>query len=260
MTNETETRIPAAGEAGAVERTAALLKHYRHIAWALATIFGILLFFAILPPVVRTILIRALQAQGYLATILIAFGLLSLSLLWAVGQRVDTYVFLHFNLRRRHIGWLDWLMLALTQLGNGAFAFGLALILFLVGERRIAYELALGTLTAWLVVEVVKASVRRPRPHETIEKARIVGYRETGRSYPSGHTTQAFFLVTLLVQYYAFPGWAVLVLYLVAGLVAVTRMYVGAHYPRDVLGGATLGMVWGLVWILIDHRFLIGRG
>jgi membrane-associated phospholipid phosphatase len=177
-----------------------------------------------------------------------------------VGQRIDTWVFLHFNLRGRHLSWLDWVMLALTQLGNGAFAFGLAFILFLVRERRIAYEMALGTLTAWLMVEVIKASVRRPRPFETIEKARIVGYRETGRSYPSGHTTQAFFLVTLLVNYYQFPGWAVLVLYLLVGLVGITRMYVGAHYPRDVLGGAALGMVWGLVWTIVDERFLIGRG
>lgn len=260
MSDETEAQAPAAQDAGIWERVTARLKKYRHIAWSVAILLGLVLFLAALPPLVRAVLVRALQAQGYLASILIAFGLLSLSLLWAVGERIDAWVFVHFNVRGRRPRWLDWIMLAITQLGNGAFAFGLALVLFFTRERRVAYELVLGSLTAWLVVEVIKASVRRPRPFEKISQARIVGYREIGRSFPSGHTTQVFFLVTLLVQHYPFVGWAVLCLYLVAVMVGITRMYVGAHYPRDVLAGAMLGLVWGLAGIIIDQRFLIGRG
>src|SRR4026209_2046411 len=102
MSDEAKTQVPDTLALGAWARLMALLKTYRHIAWSAATLLGLILFLALLPPVVRAILLRALHAQGYLALILIAFGLLSLSLLWAVGERVDPYVFLHFNLRGRH--------------------------------------------------------------------------------------------------------------------------------------------------------------
>ncbi len=39
-------------------------------------------------------------------------------------------------------------------------------------------------------------------------------------------------------------------------LVGITRMYVGAHYPRDVLAGAILGIVWGLFGMIIEGNFL----
>ena len=50
-------------------------------------------------------------------------------------------------------------MLGFTQVGNGFTALAIALILFLTSERFLAYELILGTLTLWLVVELVKALV-----------------------------------------------------------------------------------------------------
>jgi membrane-associated phospholipid phosphatase len=46
-------------------------------------------------------------------------------------------------------------------------------------------------------------------------------------------------------------------LYTLAALVAVTRMYIGAHYPRDVLAGAILGSVWGLLGVMLDANFVM---
>jgi membrane-associated phospholipid phosphatase len=43
--------------------------------------------------------------------------------------------------------------------------------------------------------------------------------------------------------------------YGIAGLVAFTRVYVGAHYPRDVIAGAILGSVWGIVSVLVAPYF-----
>lgn len=54
-------------------------------------------------------------------------------------------------------------------------------------------------------------------------------------------------MATLLVGYFAIGVWGVLLLYAVALLVSNTRMDVGAHYPRNVLGGAILGTAWGLL-------------
>ena len=228
----------------------------RHIAWVVVITAGLVTFLVLLPDQIRSALFRGLLANWPLAGMLLLFTLIALSLLWSAGQRVDAWAFLYFNLRGTRPRWLDWLMLAFTQIGNGFTSLVVALIFFFADDRRLAYAVILGTLTLWLVVELVKAIVRRSRPFVRLTQTRIVGYRERGRSFPSGHTSQAFFLVTLLIQHFEIGLLAALVLYAAAVTVAITRMYLGAHYPRDVLAGAILGSVWGLLGIIVDALFL----
>ena len=54
-------------------------------------------------------------------------------------------------------------------------------------------------------------------------------------------------MATLVAGYFHAGVWAVCLLYASALLVGITRMYVGAHYPRDMLAGAILGSAWGLL-------------
>ena len=219
----------------------------RPLAWVVVISVGLLLFLILLPPYVRVYFWQRVQAQPILASMTLGFGLLALSLLWSAGQRLDAWAFLFFNLRGRRPPWLDLLMAGFTQVGNSLTSLALALILFFAGMRLLAYGIILGTLTLWLVVELVKALARRRRPFLLLTQARIVGRREGGRSFPSGHTSQVFFMATLLVGYFHPGVWAVGLLYTIALLVGITRMYVGAHYPRDVLAGAILGSAWGLL-------------
>jgi membrane-associated phospholipid phosphatase len=97
------------------------------------------------------------------------------------------------------------------------------------------------------VVELLKAMVHRRRPFIRLSQARIVGSRAVGVSFPSGHTSQAFFMATLIAGYWHAGVWVVCLLYAIALLVGITRIYLGAHYPRDVLAGAILGSAWGLL-------------
>jgi membrane-associated phospholipid phosphatase len=200
-----------------------------------------------LPAYVRLFFWRGLRDQPLLASMTLGFSLLALSLLWSTGQRIDAWAFLFVNGRGRHPPWLDGLMWGVTQLGNGMVSAALALALFRAGDHLLAYGLILGALTLWLVVELVKVLVRRRRPFIRLAQARIVGRRAGGRSFPSGHTGQAFFLATVLAGYFHAGVWTVCLLYALALLVGITRMYVGAHYPRDVLAGAILGSAWGLL-------------
>ena len=219
----------------------------RPLAWLVGLTAGLVLFLAWLPPYVRMFFWHGLQAQAVLASMTVGFSLLVLSLLWSAGQRMDVWTFQLFNLRGRHPPWLDMLMRGFTQIGNGMVGVALAVILFVAGYHLLAYELVLGTLTLWLVVEFVKALVRRRRPFIRLSEARIVGQPAGGRSFPSGHTSQAFFMATLMAAYFDAGVWAVCLLYAIALLVGITRIYVGAHYPRDVLAGAILGSAWGLL-------------
>jgi membrane-associated phospholipid phosphatase len=219
----------------------------RPLAWLVGLTAGLVLFLAWLPTYVRMFFWHGLQAQPILASMTLGFSLLALSLLWSTGQRIDTWTFLLFNFRGGHPPWLDRLMWGLTQIGNGMVIVVLALILFFAGDHLLAYGLILGALTLWLAVELVKALVHRRRPFIRLTQARIVGHRAGGRSFPSGHTSQAFFMATLLAGYFHAGVWAMCLLYAIALLVGITRIYVGAHYPRDVLAGAILGSAWGLL-------------
>lgn len=213
-------------------------------------VVGLILFLVWLPRGSQAALLTTLRAQWGLVGLLILFALIVLSLVWTAGQSLDTKIFLFFNLRGYHAKWLDRVMWLVTQLGNIVAAFTLAFLFFLLNYRGLAIGITLGTITLWLLVETVKALADRARPFLVHAGTRVIGWRERGRSFPSGHTAQTFFLVTLLCQRLQVGIWVTLALYAVAALVGFTRMYVGAHYPRDVIGGAALGSVWGILFAL----------
>jgi membrane-associated phospholipid phosphatase len=209
-------------------------------------------FLSSLSPDARRNLSASLLAQRSLVILLLTFSLLTLSLLLSSGQRLDLWVFLLFNLRGHHPLWLDRIMWALTQFGNGAAGILLGILLYFGGERRLAVELLLGILSLWLVVELLKAIVERTRPFLALEDVRVVGMRERGQSFPSGHTSQAFFMATFLSRAFEIDPLITGLLYATAVMVGFTRIYVGAHYPRDVIAGAILGNVWGILTEVIE--------
>jgi undecaprenyl-diphosphatase len=88
---------------------------------------------------------------------------------------------------------------------------------------------------------VVKALVKRQRPGTTVPGAILRDAHPTGLSFPSGHSILAFALAGLASPYL---GWGV-ALHAVAALNGIARIYLGAHTPLDVVGGAGLGVAIG---------------
>jgi membrane-associated phospholipid phosphatase len=237
-------------------RSTVLSTARRRLALLICLVAGLVLFSIWLPDGAWTAMFTALLAKRALAGMLILFALLAVSLVWSAGQRLDAWVFLLFNLRGYHRPWLDRVMWLATQAGNVATAVAVAGLSFVLNARGLAVETILGTLTLWLLVETIKALTDRARPFLDLQAARVIGWRERGRSFPSGHTAQAFFLATLFHGAFQ-PGLGgTVALYGIAALVGFTRMYVGAHYPRDVIAGAVLGAVWGSVATLVDPSWL----
>lgn len=135
-------------------------------------------------------------------------------------------------------------------------AFFLAGLFFILNYRSLSVEVIFGTLTLWLQVEIFKVLTDRTRPFLALQGKRTIGWQERGRSFPSGHTAQTFFLMTLISHYFQ-PGLGgTVALYAVALLVGYTRIYVGAHFPRDVIGGAVLGSVRGVLAVLVSPYWL----
>ena len=214
-----------------------------------------MLAFAWMPDGSRTFLLNALAAQRGLVLLFSMFALLTLSLIWSAGQRLDMHIFTLLNLQG-YPAWLDRFMWLATQLGNMLVAFMLAGLFYLLNYHLLAEEVVLGTLSLWLLVELIKAISSRDRPFFIFEKARVIGWREKGNSFPSGHTTQIFFLVTLFVHRFQLGIGTSFALYAIAVLVGFTRIYVGAHYPRNVLAGIVLGSFWGMLAMLVDNYWL----
>jgi membrane-associated phospholipid phosphatase len=224
----------------------------RRSAFLIILVTGLALFLIWIPSGTRASLWIALSAQRGLFVLLFLFTMITLSLIWSAGQRLDTWVFMRFNMRG-YPKWMDRFMWFATQLGNMLTAFIVALLLFILTYRRLAIVIIVGTLTLWLLVEMIKVLVNRDRPFLTIDKSRVIGWRERGHSFPSGHTTQIFFLMTLFILHFQLGMTESIALYAVAALVGFTRIYVGAHYPRDVIAGMVLGSVWGILAMLVDR-------
>jgi membrane-associated phospholipid phosphatase len=217
---------------------------------------SLLLFAASLPVDFWSYLASTFRDHTGLITLLLLFGLVAISLVWKAGQTIDAAVFRVFNRRKRHPLWLDNLMRLITEFGNSIVTTLLAVFLAVYVDRAVAYSFVLGSLMLWLIVETVKVLLRRSRPFTALQDVRVVGEKARGKSFPSGHTCQAFFTATLLLRHYDGGALYYLLLYALAGLVGVTRMYLGMHYPRDVLGGAVLGTFWGMIGLTVNSHIL----
>jgi membrane-associated phospholipid phosphatase len=122
-------------------------------------------------------------------------------------------------------------------------------VLVRAGLRRGALAVSVSLAGAVLISDLVKLLVSRPRP--PVEHLQAV----TGSSFPSGHTTQAsafwFSLVLLLRAVGAPPRVtrvAAALALLIVLAVAASRVYLGVHYPGDVVAGMLLGTGWA-AWV-----------
>ena len=86
----------------------------------------------------------------------------------------------------------------------------------------------------------MKNAVNRKRPYNALDNVHTVGSTERSASFPSGHTSSAFMLATMVSLQY--PKWYVIVPgFAWAGMVGYSRMAIGMHYPSDVFMGAVIG-------------------
>jgi membrane-associated phospholipid phosphatase len=103
------------------------------------------------------------------------------------------------------------------------------------------YELLISVGSAIAVTELLKPIVHRPRPADAYPEEIFTNSATHGGSFPSGHTTLAFSTAATIALEY--KKWYLTVpAYLWAGSVGYSRMYLGKHYPSDVLAGAAVGI------------------
>jgi membrane-associated phospholipid phosphatase len=136
-----------------------------------------------------------------------------------------------------------------TQSGSFPAVFVTAGLALLARRPRLALALAGGGTAAWMLAKVVKNLVDRGRPEALLHHVIVYGAPATGLGYPSGHSAVAACLMTVAAPYLTRPariaGWTLVV------LVGVARVFVGAHFPLDVLGGWAFGLAVGSLTNLV---------
>jgi len=105
---------------------------------------------------------------------------------------------------------------------------------------RLAIGLAIAGVSVYLLAELLKAIVDRPRPAALLTDVHIRGAVPTGNGFPSGHASVACALA--VIAWLWFGPRVRWIFIAAAAVVCFARVYVGAHLPLDALGGAALGV------------------
>lgn len=139
-------------------------------------------------------------------------------------------------------GWMEPFWKFITSLGDSGWFWIVLSLLFLIPKKTrkagIAGILAL-VIGALITNVTLKNWVARIRPYEVVDGLKLLIERQHDFSFPSGHTCASF---AAALAYYRFlpRKWGIASIVL-AALIGFSRLYVGVHYPSDVLAGLLVG-------------------
>ncbi len=181
------------------------------------------------------------HADDILRVVIGSIGLLVISLL-AVTLPLNAVERDLFRVVNDLPAWIEPGLVVIMQAGAFATAIAATAIALAARRPRLARDLAIAGGVAWLGAKALKALVGRGRP-TTLLTGVVTHGTATGLGFPSGHTALAAALAAAAGPYLPRPIRRLL--WAVVALVAVARIYVGAHLPSDVVGGLLLGWTIG---------------
>ncbi len=176
-------------------------------------------------------------------------------------QGIDAELFLFLNQTMSFYA-LDKIMPIFTDLHKyQLFSFGflpIFLIIYILNQKKLAAKVLIGVILCVAIGDnlnhrVFKELIERPRPEQTLEQVTMRTKSHSGHSFPSNHAVNMFAVMTFLSQ--VSPQFRAF-FYIIAALIAYSRVYVGVHYPFDVLAGALIGYTIGRLLFLLFRRWI----
>lgn len=164
-----------------------------------------------------------------------------------------------------HTPFLDFAFQGITLLGDGIFSVVFCLALLVVKKRYLSFMIFVSFASSGIAAQVLKYFISEARPAIFLEKTNYPYFIDNVtlhnfHSFPSGHTTSIFALVSIIAfaskdKKYAIP------LVLLGALVGYSRMYLGQHFMVDVTVGSLIGILFSIIsWIFFQSFYTRLRG
>lgn len=195
------------------------------------------------------VIIHRPRHPGDIIRMILAAFVFALLTVLALGQQLSQLEEALFRLVNYLPSFLSPLLQVIMQAGALFFVFIAAALALLFKHRRLFLKILFGGVTVWWLTKLAKMLVERDRPfyllNSIVERATNSGIL----GFPSGHSAVAALLATVSSPYVP-KRWSRL-FWLVAWTVGISRVYVGAHLPLDVIAGLSLGWFFGSLLNLI---------
>jgi len=172
-------------------------------------------------------------------------------------SNIDIQIFYLINLNMQN-PFFDFLMPLISQVGYFSFWIIISILIFIFGGekgKKVAVLAIIALITGYFLTEILKYIVARPRPFDVLEGVRVL--TPIGDySWPSGHSVASFTAATIIGKEYGLIYFIIFIIF--ASLIAFSRIYNGVHYPSDVISGALIGILIGLVFIRYENVIMNG--
>jgi len=171
-------------------------------------------------------------------------------------NQIDTSLFYFINTSLQN-PFFDWIMPIISAKRTWFPLWFIAIVLLIwkggrKGQLAVLLVIPLIILTDQLSASVLKPLIQRIRPSIALPDVHLLGKKMNSYSFPSSHASNFFGLATYFSYLYSRYKWW---FFSAAFLVGLSRISVGVHYPFDVVGGALVGVICGLV-IIWSHRLV----
>ncbi len=117
-------------------------------------------------------------------------------------------------------------------------------------DRKLALLMIVAIALDFILVTAVKDIVARERPYQVLDVRQLVP-EEANKSFPSNHVQISFLLSAIVFIFYRKLGIG---LFLISLFIGFGRIYLGVHYPSDVLGGTIIGILLSLLILKMRNK------
>ena len=169
---------------------------------------------------------------------------------------MDLYLFQLINQFALRFAWLD--SLGIFFAGYFEFVLLFALLVFLAVRFQKYWKMVAGAilsavLTRLVIVNIIRWIWHRPRPFVEHNVNLLLQHADEG-AFPSGHAAFYFAIATIVFLYNKKAG---ILFFIASFLISLGRVFVGIHWPTDILAGAAVGILSGLLVYKLSKKYLL---